>query len=53
MNEFDLFNIENSPVKWNISISYLNSSYLSNVERSFIDFAKTVLKENAKNNSII
>ena len=53
MNEFDLFNIENSPVKWNISISYLNSSYLSNVERSFIDFAKTVLKENAKNNSIV
>lgn len=53
INEFDLFNIENSPVKWNISISYLNSSYLSNVERHFIDFAKTVLKENAKNNSII
>lgn len=53
INEFDLFHIENSPVKWNISISYLNSSYLSNVERHFIDFAKTVLKENSKKNSII
>ncbi|MPN28764.1 hypothetical protein SDC9_176209 [bioreactor metagenome] len=53
INEFDLFHIENSPVKWNISISYLNSSYLSNVERHFIDFAKSVLKENAQKNSII
>lgn len=53
INEFDLFNIENSPVKWNISILYLNSSYLSNVERHFIDFAKSVLKENAKKNSVI
>jgi len=53
INEFDLFNIENSPIKWNISILYLNNSYLSNVERHFIDFAKIVLKENAKNNLII
>ncbi len=53
MNEFDLFNIENSPIKWDVSISYLNSSYLSNAERSFIDFSKTVLNENAKDNSII
>lgn len=48
MNKFDLFNIENSPIKWDISISYLNNSYLSNAERSFIDFAKKMLKENNK-----
>lgn len=53
MYEFDLFNIEDHPIKWDISISYLNNSYLSNVERHFINFCKEALRENAKNSSII
>lgn len=53
MHEFDLFNIENHPIKWDISILYLNNSYLSNVERHFINFSKIVLRESAKKNSII
>ena len=53
MHEFDLFNIENHPIKWDISILYLNNSYLSNVERHFISFCKIALRENANKNSII
>lgn len=53
MYEFDLFNIENHPIKWDISILYLNNSYLSNVERHFISFCKIALSENSNKNSII
>ena len=46
MDEFDLFNIENSPIVWNISMSYLKNSYLNEVERYFIDCAKSILNGN-------
>ena len=46
MNEFDLFNIENSPIIWNISISYLKNAYLNDAQRYFIDCAKSVLNKN-------
>lgn len=45
MNDFDLFNIENSPIIWNISISYLKNSYLNDAHRYFIDCAKSVLSK--------
>ena len=46
MDDFDLFNIENSPIIWNISISYLKNAYLNDAQRYFIDCAKSVLNEN-------
>lgn len=48
MHDFDLFNIEDSPIKWDISISYLKNSYLSNAQRCFIDFTKSILIEDSK-----
>lgn len=44
--DFDLFEIENHPIKWDISISYLKNSYISSAERYFIDLAKYVTKTN-------
>jgi len=46
MDDFDLFNIENSPIIWNISISYLKNAYLNDAQRYFIDCAKSVLNKN-------
>ena len=45
MSEFDLFNIEDYPISWNISISYLKNAYLNEAERYFIDCAKFILNE--------
>ncbi|SCH05631.1 HTH-type transcriptional activator CmpR [uncultured Clostridium sp.] len=47
--DFDLFHLENTPIKWDIAVLYLNNSYLNIAERYFIDLAKSVLIENSKN----
>ena len=46
MSGFDLYSIENHPILWNISITYLKDSYLNDVERYFIDCAKSILNNN-------
>ncbi len=51
--EYDLFHIENNPIIWNISISYLTNSYLSKTERYFINCAKSVLTEIYKKNYVV
>ena len=42
-SDFDLFDIENSPIKWDIAVLYLKNTYLSTVERDFIDLLKDAL----------
>lgn len=52
IDEFDLFHIENSPIRWDIAISYLKNSYLTIAERYFIDLSKEILQNNLKSNEI-
>jgi DNA-binding transcriptional LysR family regulator len=49
INDFDLFHIENSPIKWDIAVLYLKNSYLTIAERYFIDLAKEVFIKNSNN----
>lgn len=46
IHDFDLFDIENAPLKWDIAVLYLKNSYLSIAEKYFIELAKDVLGKN-------
>lgn len=50
--EFDLFHIENSPIRWDIAMLYLKNSYLTKAERYFIDLAREVLQRNFNSDNI-
>lgn len=45
IDEFELFDIENSPIKWDIAVLYLKNSYLTLSERYFIDLAKSLFDQ--------
>ncbi|RDY26005.1 LysR family transcriptional regulator [Romboutsia weinsteinii] len=40
VNDYELFEIENIPVKWDVAVSYLKNSYLTIAEKCLIDISK-------------
>ena len=40
VDDFELFDIENIPVKWDVAVSYLKNNYLTIAERFLIDISK-------------
>ncbi len=43
INEYDLFNIEDSNFQWSVAVLYLTNAYLNASERYLIDSSKTIL----------